>query len=204
MADTTKDSAAPTSAEKRIQGDERLTEHAVNLSSIEALDATLLTRAGQSARKCECEGRRRTSPEDVAISACTACTHSTCADCQARPDHSYVTDTSGRMHPDLFEAELKRVLPMRFALEGFGINVLERKVAELEAEGIPVDSKLKKSYLATISVALTESEVRISLLLHESTLSLTFRNSSQSSISENSSVVPSGWPPMRTLTPRST
>lgn len=158
MDDAADSRADVSAAEERVRGEERLEEHAVNLSSVEAIGPALLLRASQSARKCECEGRRRVA--SAAISMCSACTHSTCGDCKARPDHRYVDDTTERLRPDQFEAEVKRVLPMRFTLDGFTTDALTAKFAELEAAGVPVDGTLKKSYLATLPAAIGQHEVR--------------------------------------------
>lgn len=154
---------AVTSVEKNIKGEERLVQHAVNLSSVEALSTELLDHASQSARKCECEGRRGVSKVD--IFKCTSCRHSTCANCRARPQHSYVLDEAPRIHPDVFETEVKKALPMRFKLEGFGRVQLNTRVQVLEQDGLAVDPVLREKYLDAVSSALGDNEVRLPFYL---------------------------------------
>ncbi|KAK4703476.1 hypothetical protein P7C70_g2742, partial [Phenoliferia sp. Uapishka_3] len=179
MEDSAAEKAAAEAAtivavEKRIQGEERLTQHAVNLSSVEALDPSMLARADQSSRKCECEGRRRIAT--AAIYTCVACGHSACEECKGRPEHDFVKSMGERLHPDAFESEVKRALPMRFKLEGFELESLKEKIAALEADQVPVNTSIKKSFLDAIPAALDSHEFHFRSLTRRERWVATFGN----------------------------
>ncbi|SCV72512.1 BQ2448_4049 [Microbotryum intermedium] len=132
--------------EGRIRGDERLLPHPVDLAAFNPLTDGFLERAAQTARKCLCEGRTSNTPDDVAIMVCDACGHSTCAKHVARPDHRYRVETGKRASPESFIAELKGLLPMRFALSGFDLKTLQGKVAELLEQGVPLEASHPNYY----------------------------------------------------------
>lgn len=154
MADT----VIPAAVADRIRGQERLEASPVDLTSFATLSPSLLALAQKSARKCICEGREGTAL--VPTFRCTTCDHSSCANCKAKPEHTYVLEELERVAPDVFEAEAKRMLPMRFSLAGFGKEALESKCKEAEKEGVKLDSTLVDALVEVAAEALVDAEVR--------------------------------------------
>lgn len=147
--------ATTVNVEDRIRGQDRLVDHPVDLASFAAPSADLLDRASRSARKCICEGRAGTS--SVKTYVCTSCGHSTCETCKSRPEHHYAEIESERFPPDAFEAEFKKILPMRFKLEGFSLDALKAKFAALEETKVPVQKA--DDYFEAIADAIDNVEV---------------------------------------------
>ncbi|KAL8287458.1 hypothetical protein RQP46_003316 [Phenoliferia psychrophenolica] len=176
MADGT--SLASTDSTAQIVGADLLTAHDVDLSTFSALTPALLALALQTARKCECEGRRGTS--SAAIYKCTSCTRSTCADCKTRPEHHDVVDPAPRAHPDVFEAEVKKVLPLRFTLDGFGKEALEEVFANAVKTGAPVAAKLKEKYIERLAEAIPNREFHFRGLTRRTVWTATYANESAS------------------------
>lgn len=141
----------------RIRGEERLVDHPVDLAAFAPPSADLLDKAARSARKCVCEGRSGTSPLTTYV--CTSCGHTTCEACMGRPQHHYEADSTERIAPDVFEAELKKRLPMRFKLDGFSLEAISKRVATLKEAEVPV-AKGKDAYFEAIAEAVDSVEVR--------------------------------------------
>ncbi|KAI5478763.1 hypothetical protein MNV49_004589 [Pseudohyphozyma bogoriensis] len=141
----------------RIRGEDRLNVTAPDFSTCTPVDDGFLERARQSARKCVCEGRLNISTSEIL--RCTSCAHSVCSACQARPTHDFVKDTSPRLPPAGFEAELKAVLPMRFHLKGFSLDALTLCAeAQFAKDGSTCDKKLLQGYLEAIAAAVDGAE----------------------------------------------
>lgn len=122
------------SIENRIRGLERLVPHPIDLASFAPPSADLFEKAACSARKCVCEGRLGTST--VAVYRCPSCDHTSCASCRGRPIHKYVEDGPARVRPEVFESELKTMLPMRLSLAGFSLGELRAKLSALKDKGV--------------------------------------------------------------------
>lgn len=151
------DIVIPTPVADRIRGQERLEAAPVDLTSFAPLSPSLLALSQRSARKCICEGREGTA--SVPIYRCTTCNHSSCANCKAKPEHTYVLEDNERVAPDVFEAEAKSMLPMRFSLAGFGKEALEAKRVEVEKEGVKLDGAFVDTLIELIAEALVGAEV---------------------------------------------
>lgn len=149
------DVEASVNVEDRIRGQERLVDHPVDLASFAPPSADLLDKASRSARKCICEGRAGTS--NLKTYVCTSCGHSTCEACKSRPEHHYAEIEGERFAPDAFEAEFKKILPMRFRLEGFSLDALKAKFAALEETKVPVQKA--DDYFEAIADAIDHVEV---------------------------------------------
>lgn len=149
------------SIDENIRGDSRLGHTSVNLTSTESLTPEFIQQAIKSARRCVCEGRTDTAT--TPISVCKDCGHSNCEKCKSRPSHSYEFSPLERVNPDAFEKEAKRILPMRFQLDGFALTGLKNTVDALVKDGTPVDKQLASSYLETVADTIDGAEVSISL-----------------------------------------
>lgn len=154
--------ATTVNVEDRIRGQERLVDHPVDLASFAPPSADLLDKASRSARKCICEGRAGTSSLKTYV--CTSCGHSACEACKSRPEHHYAEIEGERLAPDAFEAEFKKILPMRFKLQGFSLDALKTKLAALEETKVPVEAA--DDYFKAIADAVDNVEVSSLALTH--------------------------------------
>lgn len=86
--------------------------------TLPATTSSLVERAQQTVSLCFCEGQDRVT--NHRIRACQKCYHTTCEDCGGNPEHYYGPYGEGyqkpRLHPRLFESEIKKALPMRIRL----------------------------------------------------------------------------------------
>lgn len=146
-----------------IRGEARLGHTVVDLTTYSPLTPEFLTQAGQSARRCVCEAR--TDIATKPISVCQVCQHSSCAACISRPAHSYELSPLDRVDPEAFEKEAKKVLPMRFQLDGFELEGLKTRVEELAKDGTPVNQKLIQSYLELVAETVAGNEVGLSFCI---------------------------------------
>lgn len=155
--------------EKRIQGQDRLVPHVIDLAFFNAPPADLFERASQSARKCICEGRLGTSP--VPVYRCPSCGHTSCESCRGRPVHQYVKDEQTRVRPESFEADLKAMLPMRMSLAGFSFDELKARVDALALKGFKVRENSQDfsldEYCQAVSGAVHEAEVSADWIAHD-------------------------------------
>ncbi|KAI8904617.1 hypothetical protein DFJ77DRAFT_552162 [Powellomyces hirtus] len=92
--------------------------------------ASILDEAKHSARLCGCEGRGVV--QTCQIRVCQDCGVTSCEKCGKRPKHNYVPITYPRMTPAQFEENLKGVLPMRLAIEGFVADLLDELIGQLQ------------------------------------------------------------------------
>ncbi|KAL8824594.1 MAG: hypothetical protein Q9191_004950 [Dirinaria sp. TL-2023a] len=88
--------------------------------------SALVKRAKQAASLCLCEG-----PDHVTtrlIRECRKCYHTTCEQCGGNPEHYYGPYKIGkelqRIHPRIFEYQIKKVLPTRIRLTNIDIKSL--------------------------------------------------------------------------------
>lgn len=161
LADVGMQDADGVDVEMRIRGMDRLVPHPIDLASFAAPAADLFTRASQSARKCVCEGRLGTST--VAVYRCPSCDHTSCESCRGRPVHQYVVDEQERLKPELFEADLKAMLPMHMSLEGFSFDQLTAQIGALGASGVKIrdsnEAFSSDKFCRAVADAVHESEV---------------------------------------------
>lgn len=139
----------------RIRGQEHLSTMKLDLVSCDHLTSDIFDLAIRSSRKCNCEGRERTST--APILECTTCGFTTCKDCAGRPEHTLQSDDGMRVSPAEFEAAVIKLLPMRFSLEGFDSQSLSALV-ERESE-LPLDTKIMASYVTKVSESIQDNEV---------------------------------------------
>lgn len=144
-----------------IRGEARLGHTVVDLTTYSPLTPEFLTQAVQSARRCVCEAR--TDIAKKPISVCKNCQHSSCGACISRPAHSYELSPLDRVDPEAFEKEAKKVLPMRFQLDGFELEGLKTRVEELVKDDTPVNQKLIQSYLELVAETVAGNEVSFNL-----------------------------------------
>ncbi|GAA6010842.1 hypothetical protein JCM11491_004561 [Sporobolomyces phaffii] len=156
----------------RFRGGDRLKEHPVDFASSQPPPADLLDLADRSARKCTCEGPDALSPHQ--ISTCVKCGHSACSAHQGKPKHVYEAVESERVLPDVFEAKIKSMLPMRLTVPGLTDSNLHKLVEEVTENGVEVDSKLAKQYLKSIIPALDSAEYHFSRIERRRGWSVTF------------------------------
>ncbi|KAK4046509.1 hypothetical protein OIV83_006035 [Microbotryomycetes sp. JL201] len=163
------------SVESHIRGLDKLVEHTVDLGAFDAPSADIFERASRSARKCVCEGRNETS--QLEIYQCTSCAHTSCAACRGRPLHHYAHDTTERLAPTEFEAELKQVLPMRFKLSAFSLEALRNCMENCRLRNMPVveaDQEGLEAYLRTVSDAVNQQEFHFQQVTRRSNWIATF------------------------------
>ncbi|KAI0940949.1 hypothetical protein AcV7_003183 [Taiwanofungus camphoratus] len=126
--------------DEHIRGEEQLVEKPLDLSSTAPVAlASLLARAEQSARLCECEGRKDIT--DRVLNRCIDCGSTSCIKCGGRPEHNYEhidTVTNPRISPTVFGQELKSTLPMSLSLSNVSQELLD---SLREASGAKIPEK---------------------------------------------------------------
>ncbi|KAH9951203.1 hypothetical protein B0H21DRAFT_888547 [Amylocystis lapponica] len=113
--------------EDRVSGEDQLIEKPLDLASTSRIALSkLLERAEQSARLCECEGRRGMT--DRPLNRCQDCGSSSCVRCGGRPEHNYEPidlQANPRISPSAFAQELKSTLPMSLELANVTKELLD-------------------------------------------------------------------------------
>ncbi|KZT67381.1 hypothetical protein DAEQUDRAFT_812927 [Daedalea quercina L-15889] len=113
--------------DERVSGEDQLVEKPLDLASAaETRLRTLLEKAQQSARLCECEGRKDIT--DRQVNRCVDCGSSSCVKCGGRPEHNFETidiEANPRLPPLAFAKELKSTLPMSLSLTGVSRTLLD-------------------------------------------------------------------------------
>jgi hypothetical protein len=115
------------SIENRILGEDQLSQKPLDLSvTNERPLAELLADAEQSARLCECEGRKDTT--DRQVLRCSECGSSCCKKCAGRPEHNFApidVTKYPRLSASAFDKELKSTLPMCLSLSNVTQELLD-------------------------------------------------------------------------------
>ncbi|TFY64925.1 hypothetical protein EVJ58_g2301 [Rhodofomes roseus] len=113
--------------EERISGEDQLVEKPLDLASTAETRLTaLLQKAQQSARLCECEGRKDIT--DRQLNRCVDCGSSSCVKCGGRPEHNFEAidvNANTRLPPLAFAKELKATLPMSLSLANVSRELLD-------------------------------------------------------------------------------
>ncbi|KAH9930325.1 uncharacterized protein B0H18DRAFT_1093698 [Fomitopsis serialis] len=113
--------------DERVSGEDQLVEKPLDLASTaETRLAKLLQQAQQSARLCECEGRKDIT--DRQLNRCVDCGSSSCIKCGGRPEHNFEAidvNADPRMPPLAFAKELKSTLPMSLSLANVSRELLD-------------------------------------------------------------------------------
>ena len=124
------DTAAPVKdvpIEERVSGEDQLVEKPLDLASTASTQLeSLLKLAQQSARLCECEGRKDIT--DRQLNRCVDCGSSSCVKCGGRPEHNFEkidVNANPRLPPLTFAKELKSTLPMSLSLTGVSQTLLD-------------------------------------------------------------------------------
>ncbi|KAI8447819.1 hypothetical protein BY996DRAFT_4592428 [Phakopsora pachyrhizi] len=123
--------------EKRLIGEDELSPLPLNLSTTSPITSNFFERAAASARLCICEGRSGTAT--AKIQCCQTCGYTSCEICGGRPRHNYQVRVDPRVNPSEFEAELKRILPMRLSIQGLAEDLLDKLASQAESADIDVD-----------------------------------------------------------------
>lgn len=164
-----------------IRGEQELASQArpYDLVSLVKVDMpTLLARAAASSQLCICEGAADVKTD---IYRCTACDHTVCEGCKARPSHQLELDLKAqqghRESPRAFEDYLKAALPMRMQF-GADSKRLETALNDAAASISGLDGRDIQRWLDRVTTVLAAAEFRFSHLKRDRVWTAQYHSSS--------------------------